>query len=310
MSLGNAWENIFGGSVAKLNLSTITFGTGAYLAGLDKTKHKILVCTATGSGFTIDHAYLCKADGSGVIDLSNLVAHTHTNSNNGGSLTSILYSSPEIIDLLLVKTSDLKKAQWLEQVTGTGTIEDFQDGTTDERAIRMRPNGTSGSGSSVGYPIMSLLFSSPSTFITKLLIETASSLALHTGVNADLITAADSNTIKYNAEICTATNNNWFLRSANGSANSTSDTGTAMTTSRVGIRLIHRPDLGTPEVNMEIDSGTTFQKTTHIPLTGSSARKNGILHSMKNNTAADRPLKMFGCRLVYETGDSWGYGLS
>ena len=301
MSLGNEWDNITPASASKLNGVTLTYGTGAYLATLDKTKHKLLVCTSTGSGYTLDHLYLCTTDGTNAIDITPL-------SSIDINLIEVLYSNPEVIDLLLTKTDDLKKAQWIETVTSTGTIEDKTDVGTGERSIRLRPNGTSGSGATISYPHLKLDFAKPSVFTTKLQIETATSIALHSGVGADDVTAADSNTIKYNAEVCTATNNNWFLRTASGSANSTSDTGTAISANRVGIKITHRPDLGTPETNISVAAGAAFQKTSNIPVSGLTADNNVIKHSVKNSTAADRPLLMYGCRLSYITGSSWGYG--
>ena len=301
MSLGNEWDNVTPGSVAKLNNVTVTYGTGAYLATLDKTKHKLLSCTSTGSGFTLDHIYLCTTDGTSVIDLSPL-------DSTSINVVQVLYSHPETIDLLLVRTNDLRRAQWDEITTGSATIEDSTIGLGLERYIRMRPNATSGSGATISYPCtLSVDFTDPSMFIAVAQIETASSIAAHIGVGADDVTAADSNTRKYNAEVCTATNNNWFLRSADGTGNSTSDTGTAMTTSKTSLKITHRPDLGTPEVNISVAAGVAFQKTSNIPITGGSPAGNPIKFSVKNSTAADRPLRNYGCRLSFITNATWGY---
>ena len=304
----SSWNDQTIGDVIRMNRTSIISGTGAYLATLDYTLHKLLHCTSSGSGFTLDHVYLCRTDGSGVDDLGpgSIDSHTHNNGTNGGELIHIWRDNPTTVDLWLTKSDDLKKAQWNETTTGTATIEDKTDGTTGERSIRLRPNATSGSGATVRYPHLKLGFADPSIFICKLQIETASSLALHAGVAADDITAADGNEVKYNAEVCTATNNNWFLRSANGTTNSTSDTGTAMSANRVGIKVTHRPDLGTKEVNMKIDSGSTFQKTSNIPSTGSTLEHNLVKFSIKNNTGADRPLLVYGCRLSYSTSTEWG----
>ena len=42
MSLGDEWTETTAGSASKLNQVTITYGTGAYLSGLDKSKHKTI----------------------------------------------------------------------------------------------------------------------------------------------------------------------------------------------------------------------------------------------------------------------------
>jgi len=311
MSLGDEWTSAVSGSAAKLNGMTVTYGTGSYLSSLDYSKHKLLVCTADGSGFTLDHLYLCTTDGTSVIDVSSVVPHTHVNDSTGGNLTNIFVANPRFTVLQLTKPSDLYEASWaspvfwVKTVSGTGSVENKTDGTTGERSIRLRPNGTSGSGSTIQYPHLINGFGSISIFQTKLQIETATSIALHVGVNADTVTAADSNTVKYQVEVCTATNNNWWLRTADGSATSASDTGIAISANRVGIAIVHNP--GEPEADIYIDSNTVFQKTTNIPVTGETADNNITKISVKNSTGADRPLLYYGSRLTYKisTNEDW-----
>jgi len=304
MSLGDAWDTT-AGSTSKLNLMTIPSGSGTYLQTLDKTKHKLVACTSTSSGLTINHVYLASDDGTTWIDLQSLIAHTHADSTTGGSLIDIEVANPKYFDLVLTKTSDLYKANWIQTVTSTGTIEDLSAGLTGPMYIRLRPNGTSGSGSTISYPHLKLNFAKTAIYQTKLLIETATSIALHTGVGADDVTAADSNTVKFQAEVCTVTNNNWWLRTASGSANSASDTGIAISTSAVAVKIVHYPTLGTPETDLQIDTGTLLQKTTNIAISGATADANLIKASVKNSTGADRPLKFYGARLRYEVSDTW-----
>ncbi len=301
MPLGDSWGSATAGSKSKMNLMTIISGEGTYLEGLDKTEHKLFICTDSGGDLVVDHVYLCSADGTTLLDLSEMVAHSHTSDSDGGELNKIFRLNPKHIDLLLTKTDDLKKAQWLEDVSGTGSIEDKTDGTTGERSIRLRPNGTSGSSATITYPHLKLDWSENSMFQTKLQIETATSIALHTGIGADDITAADSNTRKIQAEVCTTTNNNWWLRTADGSANSASDTGIAISTSRVAIRMKSLVS----QANLLIDSNTELEKTSNVPTSGATTDIRLIKHSVKNSTAADRPLLMYGSRVVYYVSDNW-----
>lgn len=283
-------------SDSRLNKMTVPILTGAEIAALNKALHRLVICRSTGSGFTVDHLYMANTAADAWIDVTSTASHDHSSSTQGGTIDAIFRGNPLYCDLWLTKTDDLKKAQWIETVTSTGTVEDSTDGTTGERSIRLRPNGTSGSGSTISYPHLQLDFSKNSLFQTKVRIETATSFAFHTGVGADDVTAADSNTIKYNAEVCTVTNNNWFLRTANGSANSTSDTGIAITTSRTKLKIHHIP--ATPEALLYVDSSSAFQKTTQIPTTGATADNNLIKHSIKNSTAADRPIHIYGVAAV------------
>lgn len=304
MGIGSAW-NKTSASDSKLNIMTVISGTGAELAALNKSRHKLVVCTSTGSGLTVDHVYLANNAGDAFIDITQSIAHTHSADDDGGSLVFIYQGNPKTCDLWLTKTDDLKKAQWIETVTSTGSIEDNTDGTTGERAIRLRTNATSGATATISYPHLKLGFASSALYKAKLRMETFSSIAVNTGVGADDTSAAASNTRKFAAELCTTTNNNWWLRTANGSANTASDTGIAGTANRVSIKILHRMDLGTPEDDLTIDSGTTLQKTSTIAFDNATADNNLIKHSVKNNTAADRPLLVYGSRLAYEISDNW-----
>jgi len=308
MTTGSAWTNTTPASVSKLNFMEIVSGTGTELAALDKTKHRLVTCTSTGSGFTLDHVYLFSTDGTTAIDLG-IIDHTHSGTGDGGKFINIFLGSPKVFDLILTKATDLYEANWasavywIRTVTSTGTVENKTDGTTGERSIRLRTNGTSGATATISYPHLKLDFSQEALYQTKLQIETFSSIALHTGVGADDTSAADSNTRKFQAEICTVTNNNWWLRTANNSANSASDTGIAATANRVAVKIKHYPSL--PETDLIIDTGTVLQKTTNIPTSGATADSNLIKHSVKNSTAADRPLLVYGSRLVYTISDNW-----
>ena len=299
------WSTTTEGSASKLNKMTVVSGSGTDLATLTKSEHGLWRCTATGSGFTINHLYLISADGTSAIDVSSIAEHAHTSTSTGGTLLDIYRGNPKFLDLALTKTDDLKKAQWNETIVTTGTITDTTDGTTGERSIKLATGTTSGGAATITYPHLQIDFSKRSFFQFKAKITTLSSMALHSGVNCDLVTAADSNTIKYDAEVCTTTNNNWHLRTASGSNKSMSDTGTAATTNRVGIRIEHFPDLGTPEADMYIDAGTVFQKTSDIPITGASDDATLIRHSVKNSTTADRPYDVYASRLVYTVSDNW-----
>jgi hypothetical protein len=305
MGLGDEWTSIVSGSVAKLNGMTVTWGTGAYLSGLDKTKHKLIVCTSTGSGLTVDHVYLADSTGTTWLDLTSIAAHTHSSSSDGGILSSIFTANPKIMDISLTKTQDLKKAQWIETVTSTGTVADDTDGTTGERSIKLLTGATSGSGSTISYPHLKLDFAGRAIFQTKVRFSATTALAYHAGVGADDVTAADSNTRKFQAEVCTVTNGNWWLRTANGSANSASDTAIAFTTNRTAVKIIHMPELGTPETDLQIDTGTVLQKTTNIPISTATLDNNLIKHSLKNSAAADKNLFTYGSRLRYTVSDNW-----
>lgn len=304
MGLGEPWNRTVG-SDSKLNLMTVVSDTGANLSILNKTRHKLVVCTATGSGFIVDHVYCANAAADAWIDISTTAAHEHSSSTDGGNIIDVFISNPKLMDLALTRTNDLNRARYIETTTGSATIADDTDGTSGERSIKLLTGATSGSGATIAYPHLQLDFSKRSMYQFKGRFSATTDLALHSGVQADHVTAADSNTRKYNAEVCTSTNGNWWLRSANGTNNATSDSGTAFTTNRTGIRIEHYPDIGTPELDMYIGAGSAFQKTSSIPFDGATADNNLITHSLKNSATFDKNFWMYGCRLVYSISDEW-----
>jgi hypothetical protein len=310
MSISTAWTNRTPASTARKNKMTVISDTGTNLTALDKSKHRVVFCTADGGEFLKDHTYTSNADADEWIDITDTPFHTHFDDGDGGSIFYLWDAHSQNFQVDFIKPTDWLKAQWVQTVTGTGTIEDAED-ASGVNYIRLRPNGTSGSSATIAYPMnLNPYFGEVIKLQINVLIETASSIAAHVGVNADDITAADSNTRKIQAEVCTATNNNWYLRTANGSGNSASDSGQAITTSKTGLVIHLRPNEGTPDCLFGISGTRYIQKTTHIPVDQSATAGNTIKLSVKNSTAADRPLRGYGARLAFQTADAWGYSIS
>ena len=307
MSLSTAWTTKTPASTARKNKMTVISDTGTNLNLLDKSKHRVVFCTADGGGLLKDHTYTANTDADAWVDVTAVGTHYHQDDDDGGSMMDIWDIMGGFFNIDIIKPTDWVKAHWVQTVTGTGTIEDGAD-ASGVKYIRMRPNGTSGSGSTIAYPMnLTARFGQQQKLQFNVQIETASSLALHVGMNADDVTAADSNTRKSQAEVCTATNNNWWLRTANGTNNSASDSGQAISTSKVGIVVHNRGQLGTPDCLFGIGGTRYIQKTTHIAVDNSVSAGNAIKFSIKNSTGADRPLRAYGARLMFETEATWGY---
>ena len=296
-SLG-PWLDQTANSATKLNGMTRISGSGADLATLSPALHKFLHCTATGSGFTVDHNYMANSTNDAYIDETNPASAVVTYVAN-------IAGNSSVIDTGAWLTMDVHKSKWIESVSGTGAITDDTDGTTSELAIKLATGATSGGRSAITQIGLKQDFSKRSFISFKSRVSTLSSLNLRGGVNCDLVTSSDANVIQYSAEICTVTNNNWFVRSATTSANTATNTSIAATTNRVGIKLEHYPDLGTPAVLMYIDTNSAVQKTTNVPTTGTGANNNVMRFSVKNSTGSDRPWYIYGSRLVYTVSDSW-----
>ena len=279
-------------SATRVNGMWMISGPGADLAGLTPTKHLLLRCTSTGSGFTLNHLYIALADGTNWTDVAS------------GSASNVR-SNPKFIDMTFVKERDIATASWTESNSSTGDCTDDTDGTTSEHSIKLSTGSTSGSRAQITQTGMKQDFGVDSVFQFKSRIGTLSSLNLRAGVNCDPVTSADSNTASYSAEVCTATNNNWFVRTASGSNKNTSDSTVAATTSRQGVKLEHYAT-GTVKVMMYIDANTAVTTTTTVPTTGQVGANNNVMRfSMKNSTGSDRTWFMYDCRLAYTVSDSW-----
>jgi hypothetical protein len=308
MSLGDSWTETTTGSPSKLNLTTVIHGSGAYLATLDKSKHKIVICTSSGSGFTVDHAYLANNAADEWLDLSDVDEHDHYDTSGGGSYNAILRRNTHILDTGIRGISNLtadSTGLYRQSVSGTGAHTTQTDGTTAERYIEADTGGTISSTTSIHTPInLSVDFTLDSNWRCKHQIQTATSLALKTGMGMESLSASDDNNRKYGAEICTTVNSNWFAASANGTTRSSSDTGEAMTTNKRAVQAYCFPD--TPKFDLHIENFVTYTKTSNIPTTSAAnepSRGAIFRYSTKNNTGASRKFNFYGARIIYATND-------
>ena len=233
------WDVTTPGSPSKLNGMTIIYGVGADIAATDKTQVQYAFCTSTGSGFTVNHFYAVNAAQDAWIDISGAADHTHTGVGAGGALESVFRANPTYVEVFY-RPDQLAKADWLQTLSSTGTITD--DTTSGEDAIKLLTGATSGSGSTIELNGLKLDFSKRSHFQTKLKMSATTALALKAGTNCETVTAADDNTVKYEAQLCTVTNANWNIRTATGAARSESDTGSIYNQSdKYQTRTLSRP---------------------------------------------------------------------
>src|SRR6185503_1669831 len=257
------WDDQTSGDSSRMNLGQILRAPGAYLAALNKEEFVLVVSSDTASGYTINHVYLFAKDGITKIDLSQTQDHTHSGAGDGGDIVNMFTANPKFMDLCLTRTVDLLKANWIQTFTGGGTAEDFTDGTTGERAVRLRPNTGIGDSSSIRYPHLKVDFSKRLLLQMKVQLESTTNMNYHGGTNMDLVTVADTNTQKIGMEVCTAltppANANWNIRSSNGSGTSLTDTLIAFTTNRVALKVVHLPDLGVPEIDGYVDASALVQ---------------------------------------------------
>lgn len=304
MGLGDAWTEGTSGSVAKLNLVTIPSGTGDYINSLDKTKHKVAYVTADGSGLLANHLYV--SDGSTWLDIQTIQDHFHSHSGDGGDFTEIVIGMTEQINYH--NPYHLRKADWTETVSGTGsTSEVTNDATWSNNAIlKLVTGATSGSGATLQIGAVRHDFGDHSGFNMILRMTQTTDIASHWGFGMETVTAADDNVRKHGVVQCTATNGNWFGRTATGSAHSDSDTGVAVSTSETFIKSQVFPLAGTPNQIVAVAGTLALTKTTDIPVDGSGSRTNHFKISLKNNAAVTKDCYLIKLKEAYWSNGWWG----
>ena len=197
---------------------TVISDTGDDLELLDKTQFRIVFCTEDGGSLLKDHTYAVDTAAEAFIDISTTGSHSHSGTSDGGSLIDIFSGNAKFADTGGVFMHNPDKARWIEIVTSTGSITNDTDGVTGEPSIKLLTGATSGASATIALRGLCLDFTKRSSFQFKARLgATITTLALHSGVNCDDVTAADTNTAKYSAEVCTVTNNNWNIRTASGS---------------------------------------------------------------------------------------------
>jgi len=304
--LWGPWDDATEGSASKLNGMDVISGPGDDLELLDKTLFRIVFCTEDGGSLLKDHTYAVDTAAEAFIDISSTSSHTHSGTNDGGDLLDIFSGNPTFADTGALFMHNIDKAKWVETLVSTGTTANDTDGSTGELSLKLLTGATSGGASTLAMKGLKLDFSKRSSFQFKARLgATITTLALHSGVNADDVTAVDTNTAKYDAEVCTVTNTNWNIRTASGTGKTSSDTGTAISTSRIAIRLEHYPDTSPARVDAYIDANTVFQKTGDIPVSGTAAVAALMKHSLKNSSASDRNYFVYANRLRYYILDNW-----
>ena len=316
MSTIEPWADDTEYSDARSNKMTMPHVTGDTLAGLDKSRFGLVKCVAdqTGGGYLMDHLYLAPTDPDDPwIDVTKLQDHFHTDANDGGYITGIFINNPTWFMLQYTTKSELLKANWEQQTGSGGSIEDYDTGI--ENAIRLHTNSTNGGSAQVFQRHIQMNWGLAKMFQVKVIVQDLTNIALHAGVNVDDITVADTNTRKIGFEICTTlsppADQNWNVRSADGSNKSVSDTGIAFTADRTGLRLEHYPNASPPRIDAYLAINTTtpgdvFEKTSFIPGDENSTTDNNLLRfGFKNSTNSDRHFAMLGCRLIAKIRDEW-----
>ena len=306
------WGQDTEGSDARQNKMTVPHLSGDDIDALDKSQFGLVKCIEDGTGFIKDHLYMAPADeDDDWIDLSILLDHNHTGTGDGGAIKDIFIGNPGFFVLQYTTKAELLKANWEQATASGGSIEDYDTGI--ENAIRLHTGTTNGASSQVFQRHIQMDWGLKMMFQAKVRLTELTNIALHAGVCVDDVTVTDTNTKKIGFEICTTltppADENWNVRTADGSNKSVSDTGIEFDANRTGLRLEHYPNASPARVDAYIYTGGSvsdvFEKTSFIPETGATTDENLIRFGLKNSTNADRHFQILGCRLTATISDEW-----
>jgi len=305
MSLGDSW-GLISGSSSKLNKMTVISGTGAYLASLSLSDHTLLRCTSTGSGFTINHLYLTTEDGTGKIDLTNIASHTHFDNTSGGSFGKVAISASSWFDTWSQMMTDVDTAYWTSGTSGTGATTNITNytGYDNQMVAKCSTGATSGSGANwklSGLPPDYTKDRAQFTAIANL--SSTSSISARYGYGMETPTASDDNNRKFGFSVCTATNGNWFARTADGDSRSESDMGVAFTTNDVNLTAQCRGD--TNDAIFYVDFANLLTKSSDVPIDSVGNNDPLFRFGVKNSTGADRIAYLIKLRLQHYTTSNW-----
>src|SRR6185436_5727163 len=187
------WDDTTPGSQSKMNPMTVISGPGDDLEALDKTLFRIVFCTEDGGSLLKDHTYAVDTAAEAFIDISSTGSHTHSGTNDGGGLIEILSANPLLEDTGALFMHNIDKAKWVETVTSTGNTFNDNDVTTGQLSFVLDTGATSGASATLAMKGLLLDFSKRSSFQFKVRIGTTTSITIHSGINADDVTAVDSN---------------------------------------------------------------------------------------------------------------------
>jgi hypothetical protein len=248
-------------SPARFNRKTNTHLTGAEIAALNPTyPNQIVVCTATGSGFTVDTMYMRNTANTTWIGGSGGI-HTHdANTDAAGGLFS------EITRL------NLAKVLW-ENIPSPTTGQFRVDvasggGVSDVHPQLNLSTGTTSGWAHIGRAGVGLSFASNQRFLARLYVTHNTNLTARLGVVTERVDeTGDHPARKYGLEACdsASTARNWDVFSSDG----TTRTATVSTESvaQASARAYRLDYTVATDVKFYVNGSTTpnVTKTSNVP---------------------------------------------
>lgn len=291
-------------SPARFNRKTNTHLTGAEIAALSPTyPNQKVVCTATGSGFTVDTEYLRNSANTAWIGGSGGV-HLHDASTDaaGGLLSDILYANTAKV---LWEHIPTPTAGQFKVEASSGTASD----ATNIAHLTLNSGAANGNWVHVSRVGVGVSFASPQRFLARLFVSHNVNVTARVGVCAERVEATGDSIRKYGLEVCDSagTPRNWDVFTADG----TTRTATVSTedVAQVSARAYRLDFAVATNVKFFVNgSGTAnVTKSTNVPASGTVVGSRNIGAGIRNNTTVARTMSLSGMAFVgVPATTAWG----
>lgn len=267
-------------SPARFNRKVPSHLTGAQIAGLSPTyPNQLVVCTSTGSGFTVDTMYRRNtANTSWIGGGGDMHKHDANTDAAGGLLSDILYAN-------------LAKVLWFPEGAAP-SIGEFNSENSSVTPSYVHPSIVLSCGTLNGaYAHLSrsgagVSWASPVRFLARLYVNIGSNMSVRFGVCAEHVNDATAGTgAKMGFEACDSAGSaqNYVVFSSNGTTRS----GTTTTTA-VGQGQLHAWRLDytvATDVKAYMDNGLLTTKTTNVPTGGGTIDTRVIGAGIRQNAS-------------------------
>jgi hypothetical protein len=287
-------------SPARFNKKTVTQLSGAEISTLSPTyANQIVVCNASGSGYSVNTAYIRTAANDSWLPLSS-GKHTHdTDSDStGGLLANILMAN-------------MKQVYWLNYVNPS--VGEFsQDAAAGGSCTNDTSNGriglttgtTSNAYANISKHGVCMSFASPSRFMIKSYATHNTYIFARMGVAMEMANASTDTLRKYGIEACDNTGVARTIDVVSSDGTTRSVTTTTEDISQASARHYRLDQTPGDSVKFYVNGALSATKTSNIPTTSRTAGTYNATAGVKTTNGTSKSLYVYGVSLVGTISDS------
>ena len=300
---GEPWESVAFISPSRMTRKTFSDITGAQIAGLTVTYSNMpVVCTADGSGFTKDTAYLRNTDNTAWIGLGG-GQHLHDLATEGsGGLFSNIKVANQAKAFVIDRASAISEFQFMQE--GSAAITDEPANSTGNR-IKIDTGTASGTYGHLSLGGAKLSFAQQSQFMWKGNIDYSGNgnVTAYIGVGVASVNETHNNP-QYGIQVCdsSSTERAWELVNGNGTTKAvTTSTENVKQAGIRGYRILYTPGLNS---RFYVNGSQQALNSSAILASGSTTGSRNVSMGIKTNTGTTRTMYIHGVSLMGTIADA------